>query len=169
MQQMARQHDGETKFITQPLNQHANLAQSLRIKSVSWFIQNDELRIRQQSLGDAEALTHAMRIDAHGIASTLAQAHDLQNHFNALSLCAAGHGREHSQVLSPGKILVKGRRLDDGPDALQCPERLARHVVSEDAHTPGRWTHKSQRHSNSRGFSGSVLAQKAKNIALLNH
>src|SRR5882724_1751921 len=104
MQQMARQHDGETEFISQPLNQHSNLAQSLRIKSVSRFIQNDELRIRQQSLCDTKALTHSMRVDAHGIASTLAQAHDLQNHFNPLSLCAAGHGREHSQVLSPGKI-----------------------------------------------------------------
>src|SRR5205085_9837824 len=134
-----RQHDGETKFISQPLNQHANLAQSLRIKSVSWFIQNDELRIRQQSLGDAEALTHAMRIDAHGIASTLAQAHDLQNHFNPLSLCAAGHCREHSQVLSPGKILVKGGRFNDGADTLQGPERVAIHIVSEDAYPPGCW------------------------------
>jgi len=60
--------------------------------------------IRQQSLSDTKALTHSMRVDAHGIASTLAQAHDLQNHFNALSLCAARHGREHSQVLSPGKF-----------------------------------------------------------------
>src|SRR6185369_14930219 len=127
---MTRQHDGETKFISQPLNQHSRLAESLRIKSVSRFIQNDELRIRQQSLSDAEALTHAMRIDAHRITSPLAQAHDLQNHFNPLSLCAAGHGREHSQVLPPGKILVKGGRFNDRADALQSPEWPARHVVS---------------------------------------
>src|SRR5882724_1458444 len=126
MQQMARQHDGETKFISQPLNQHSSLEESLWIKSVSRFIQNDELRIRQQSLRDAEALTHSMRIDAHRIASTLAQAHDLQNHFNPLSLCAAGHGREHAQVLAPGKILVKGGRFNDRSTALQCPEWPAR-------------------------------------------
>ena len=119
---------------------------ALRVKPVCRLVQNDELRLWKQSLRDAQTLPHAVRIDAHRIMRSLAQGHCLKRCFDARTLCAAGHRRQHAQVLPAREVFVKCRSFDDRADVCQCAQWMSRHIMPQHTHAPSRRAYESERH-----------------------
>src|SRR5437016_4463194 len=72
VKQVTGKQDRQAELISQSGQEFADLANTLRIETIGRFVKNDEFRMRQERLCYAEPLSHAVRIGANRIMSTIA-------------------------------------------------------------------------------------------------
>src|SRR3954451_14742615 len=83
------------------------------------LIQQQEARIAQQGGGDAEALSHPMRVAAHLVLRAIAKLDDLENLVDPLRAVAAVEGGAELEVGAASQIGIEAGSLDESRDPVE--------------------------------------------------
>ena len=164
-QQVAGDQHRRAAPVGHVLDETAHLLDAGGVEAVGGFIQNQQLWVSKQRLGDSKTLAHPQRILLHLPATAVGQLYDLQNPVNiplrdVFQLC------QNLQIFLPGQMAVAGGGLDEGASLPQQGQPVLRgHGLSQKADAPAVGLHQPQQHLHGGGFSRAVGADEAVDAA----
>jgi hypothetical protein len=100
-------------------DQPAQFQDAAGVEAVHRLVQDDQFRVGQQAAGDAEPLPHPLRVGADPVVTAIRQPDPLKGGLEMPPGQRPADGRDHTEVLAAGEVVVEARFLDDGADAGQ--------------------------------------------------
>jgi len=98
IKEMRREQNRQTQLAMKAQNRVAHFVNAFRIQAVARLIQDKQLRLRQQRLGQSQARSHPMRVSADLRTLTTCQPDPLDDFFDAFFACGGRIGAEDLQV-----------------------------------------------------------------------
>src|SRR5581483_8854437 len=167
-QDVRGQDDGV--LAAQAFDELSGLIDLLGVETDGWLVQDDDVGIVDQRLGDAHPLLVALRELAYELAAHVFDLTGVQSVLEPLADAA------RRQPLEPGDELevrldrhlgVERHRFGQIADALPGLQRLAEHVVAGHSHGPRGRRHEAGDDAHGGRLSGPIGTQKAEDLALL--
>ncbi len=158
-QQMAGEEHGDSPAPRQLADQSADFVNARRVQSVGGFIEQQQVRISEQRLRQAEPLLHSGRISAHSPVCRGGQAHC----FQSLPYGAKRSIQKppvHLQVFPPREVQVKRRGFHQRADFRERPETAGFERLSEEKDAAAVRPLQTEDHPDRGGFTRAVRAQK---------
>ena len=98
-----------------------------RVEPVGRLVQDQQLRVGEESARDAQALTHPERVGGDAIVRPLGEADAFERPLDPIVRLPLPRGRDHGEVLATGQVAMEARLLDDRADAGERRGPLGRH------------------------------------------
>ncbi len=132
VQEVRRQHD-RAALGDQRQDHVAHLAHTGRIETVHRLVQDQQLRITEQTRGDTETLAHPHRVLRHPIIGATGHSDPLERRSDAVPRRPFASRGKNLQVLAARQMAVKPGLVDDRTDTRQRHIAMLRHLDSRAA------------------------------------
>jgi len=155
-------------LLLQRTNQLEEIARRLRVEAAGRLVEDRHRRALHQDFGDRQALAHAARIGAHGLAAGLFEAHPLQRRRDALVGLGGlqpAEGRGVAQIGDPAEVVVEPDRVRHVADAPLDLERLAQRIEAGDDDATRSRLGQAEQHQDRRRLAGAVRPEQAEHLA----
>ena len=154
----------------EPPDQLADLDDLVRVQAGSGFVEDDDLRVVYEGLGQGGALAVSLGkftydLAVHGFKPTF-----LQHHVGAFAefrAAEAPRARHEVQVRPDFHVHVQGKHLGQVPDDLAHAQRILEHVHAPDGGRAARGVEIGRQDLHGRRFARAIGAEQADNLALL--
>ena len=145
------------------------LDRRLRVESRGRLVEDRDLGLLHQDLGEAEALAHAAREGGDALVGDVGQPHPRQRGRNPAGTIRrrnAHQPRGIGEVLGGGEIVVEADLIRQVADAAFDRERLAHRITVEHADGAGRYVGQAEHHQDGGGLAGAVRTEQPEDLAL---
>src|SRR5215469_1789977 len=147
-----------------PQNRLAHLVDAFRVKTVSGLIENDQLRSRQQSLGQRKPGSHAMRISSDQRLFATRQTNPIDNLLDALFGSGSGVMAQDFEIPPTAEVIVKDRSLENGADLLQSALTAGCDIEAAHKDLAVGGPDLSEHHADGRTLAGAVVSQQTEDF-----
>src|SRR6266404_64088 len=164
-QKVRGQENGQAQFTMEPQNGLAHLVDALGVQAVARLVEDQQLGVRQQRLGQGQPRPHSVRVGPHFGMLAPAEADPFNDLLNAWTRSGSGVGAEDFEISQPAEIVVKSRAFKDGSDLLQGLSAVGRDIKAADFDFAARRPDLAQHHADSGAFPSAVVAEQTVNLA----
>src|SRR6187401_2987744 len=167
-EQVARKQHGEAAVTGQGLNEVEELGHAGRVDGRRRLVEDEDLRILDEGIGDAEPLEHAPRVGIGGMVGRVRQAHlleELDDPRRRLRRVEAVQARRVVEVLAAGEPAVKSDAVRQVADPTLHLERVARRVEADDARLAVARLREAQEHEDRRRLARPVRPEESVDLA----
>src|SRR3954471_9823663 len=140
-------------------NRVTHFMDTFRVQTIAWFIQNQQLRIRQQCLSQGQPGAHSMRIRPHFRRLTPTQSYPFDDFRNPLVGSWRGIRGQDFEITAAAEIVIKGRAFENCSYALQRTATVRRDVITTDADLTGRGPDLAEHHANGCTFASTIVTE----------
>ena len=170
LQLVRREEDGDALPGAQVLDDAEQPDDAGGVEAERGVVQDDELRLLEQDVGQAEALAHAARVLHDGLVGGVLEL----DHVEQLGDARVGVGARdavelggEAEVLCAGQVAVEADGLREVADPPLDGERVTRGVVAADADGPGARLGEAQHHEDAGALARAVGAEESEDLALV--
>ena len=149
--------------VAEAADEFADFKHTLRVEAVGGFVEDDEVGVAEEGVGEAEALLHAHRIGVELGAGAVGEAHLVEEAVDFVGGSALGDALEVGQVAASGEVGVEGGGLYDGADAAEGGFQVV--GLAEEGEGAGGGREEAEEHAHSSGLAGAVGAEEAVDVA----
>ena len=140
----------------------AHLADARGVEAVRRLVEDEDGRVRQERLRDADALAHPERVRPHEAVEALVHVDEARELVDPSRGAVPDHPGEVLEVLAAGQELVEVGRLDDAADLAHRGLELALEVVPVDDDAAARGPHEADEHPDRRRLPRAVRAEETR-------
>jgi len=161
-------HEDGLAVGAQPQDQIADLLASQRVESAHGLVEEHDLRVVDQRLGDARALQHALRVGTEARIAGVGEAHPAEQRRDPLGPIGARDARQlgvEVEELDAGQVVVEVRDLRKEAHVLSEARLLD--VVAQDAGRACRRTDETHQRLQHRGLARAVRPDESEDFVLL--
>ncbi len=145
------------------------LQRRLRIEAGGRLVEDRDLGVLHQDLGEAEPLPHAAREGLDPLVGDIVQADVIERVRDlrlALVALEADQAAGVVHVLGRGQIVVEADRVGQIADPTLDLQRLAHRIVAQHPHLSVRDLGQAEHHQDGGGLAGAVRAEQPEDLAL---
>ena len=164
MQQVAAQEDRAPFVARQSPDQRPHLPDAGDVQPVGGLVQDHQLRIVEQSGGDAQPLLHAGGEALNPLVHGAAETDLIEQGVGASGVSSPDHGAQHRQVLASGEEGIEGPAIDQRAHAGQL-SRMGGDVLAPQARLPPARPDQAQQHADGRALARPVGTEEAVDLA----
>ena len=128
---MAGNQDGLSLFFAEGADKGPYLRNTDRIQAIGRFIQDQQLRVMHNGVGNPQTLFHAQRILPKELFVLIGQSHHLQGMLHCVRTDRSPQLSEDFQIFGPCQIGIETRCFDDGTNTLKDTALSALHWLAE--------------------------------------
>ena len=139
-----------------------------RVETGHGFVQQQKIRIADQSLGKPKTLPHALGVGADPTVCGLAEMHAVENSLVQRCIGALQPGIEPKRLRSAQRVLEHGLFRQEPDPALDGVELRPRRSSAEDAESPATWRDEPEAKFEQRTLARTVRADQGDALARMN-
>ena len=122
-----------------------------------WLVENEKLRIVQESSRNCESTLHSAREMAHCIVSAWRQPDQIENFSNSgVGVLNIVKRRSEFEILPRTHFIVESSLLRENADLRAELRGILRNILTEHSRSSGRWTDEPADHIDECGFTCAV-------------
>ncbi len=164
VEQVAREQDGHVPLRDQLAQQVEDLGHAERVDRGRRLVEDEDVRILDQRIGDPESLEHASRVFLGVVVGPVGQTHLLERLVDRVLGLGARDPVEPgrvAQVVATGHVGVEANGVREVADAPLHLERPAGRIEPDDAGLALGRLGQPEQHQDGRRLAGAVLAEEA--------
>ena len=168
VEQVAREQDGHVPVADERSEQIEDLGDAERVDRGRRLIEDQNVGILDERIGDAEALEHAARVGVGAVVGARRQAdllEDLVDRVVRLDPRDAVQRRGEPQVLATREVAVEADRVGEVPDTALDFERTASRIEPDHPRLAFRRLGEAEEHQDGGRLAGAVLAEEPEDLA----
>src|SRR5207237_10832152 len=116
----------------QPQNGLAHLVYPFRVETIARFIEDEQLRLRQQCLGQRQARAHAVRIGPDAGLFPSRQTDPIDDFVNATAGSGTRVRAENFEISPTTEIIIKRRAFENSAYFPECLPTVGSHIEATD-------------------------------------